>query len=77
MRHAGATATVIKYSRDRFGQTDALIDLPKQQYATVTDNIAAIKCGFNHAPPNLPQLKRFFGTIWHRRSPVINGVRYQ
>lgn len=56
--NTGSTATVIKYSRNCLGQADALGDLPKQQYATVTNDVAAINAASIARRPTFTNCKR-------------------
>jgi hypothetical protein len=77
VRDAGMAAPLLKHARHRPGQSDPLIDLAQQQNPAIANDVAAVESSLDHTPSNLPQFDRFIGTIWHQRSSVVFGVRYQ
>jgi len=68
MFDAGAAAAILEYSRDRSGQPDTLIDLPKQQYATIGSDVATLKIDDDFSAPKASQCDFVAGTLWQRLS---------
>ena len=76
VRDACRIARVTERSRRCTAQPDRLINPTQQQHATVRADVPAFKVGLDHTTPNPPQFHRPIGTLWHRQSSVVIGVRY-
>ena len=64
---AGAAALIAKRHGSRTGQTESIIEPLEQQLATVTDDVATIKCGLDNSPSNAPKL-------WSHRYTLTSAV---
>ena len=77
VRDARRIARIAQHRGRRAAQTDALVDSSQQQQAAVRADVAAFEVGLDHASSNPPKSIRPIGTLWHRQSSVVIGVRYQ
>ena len=76
VRDARRIARIAEHRRSRTAQPDALVHPTQQQHAAVRADVAALEVGLDHASPKPPQLHRPIGTLWHRQSSVVIGVKY-
>jgi hypothetical protein len=68
-------------ARCRIEQSELAIRLSQQHHATIAGHASAIKPAFHDTPTETAKINllgsNFFGTVWHWRSCVVIGLRYQ
>ena len=74
MRNAVRIAGIMENLGDRFGQADALVELPQQHQSTIGTDGATLKIRLDHSSPQASKIHQIRGTIWHRHSPPQNLV---
>ena len=76
MLNTGAAAFVTEGKRRCAAQSQPFVDLLEQQHAAIAADVATVECGLDNVSANAPKLNGLIGTLWHRRSSVLIGVRY-
>lgn len=62
-------------------QSELAVGIPDQHHDTIAGHAASIKSALNLTPAHAAKFNlrgsKFFGTVWHWRSYVVIGLRYQ